>query len=135
MLAPSGWAAGGHPQNQRLGLQSEMEPPPGSVNKALFTIQGAHRQGPQVRSRAHSDPQAADEGSEEPGLHIQFPAGLGHQQARSQATQEDEGRQCLLQTQAGLDALPWKPVPPLRVHRVVEFYEQPRARVGAGGQE
>lgn len=55
--------------------------------------------GPRPRaSGSHADPQAADQGPVEPDLHVQLPAGLRHQHARGQTSQDQQRWQRLLET-------------------------------------
>lgn len=73
------------------------------INKALFTLRIRPGRQPDVTavvgaggtapaawraSRSDADPQAADQGPVEPGLHVQLPSGLGHQHACSQTSQD-----------------------------------------------
>lgn len=74
----------------RAGFRQKCNVLQGSTNKALFTLPANSGRSPPRGSRPDADPQAAEQRPAHPGLHVESPAGLGHEHARRQAAQQQQ---------------------------------------------
>lgn len=78
------------PDQARAGFRQKCNVLQGSTNKALFTLPANSGRSPPCGSRPDADPQAAEQSPAHPGLHVESPAGLGHEHARRQAAQQQQ---------------------------------------------